>query len=75
MRQAQVSITMNVYGNALMEAQREAQYRSCQEDTKERTAMKGTLQPHQKLHGVFAGAVIWGYLGLAFRLNGCGGRI
>jgi hypothetical protein len=37
--------------------------------------MKRTLQTHQKNPGVFGGAVIWGYLGLAFRLNGCGGRI
>ena len=34
-----------------------------------------TLQAHQKPHGVFAGAVIWGYLGLAFGLSGCGSWI
>jgi hypothetical protein len=27
--------------------------------------MKRTLQTHQKTPGVFGGAVIWGYLGLA----------
>ena len=37
--------------------------------------MKGTLQTHQKTLGVFASAVIWGYLGLANRLSGCGGWI
>jgi hypothetical protein len=37
--------------------------------------MQRTLQAHQKTLGVFGGAVIWGYLGLANRLNGCGGRI
>lgn len=37
--------------------------------------MQRTLQTHQKPLGVFAGAVIWGYLGLADRLSGCGGRI
>jgi hypothetical protein len=37
--------------------------------------MKGkTLQPHQKPTATgIAGK--WGYLGLACRLNGCGGRI
>jgi hypothetical protein len=37
--------------------------------------MKRIPQTHQKTLGVFGAAVIWGYLGLAFRLNGCGGRI
>ncbi len=37
--------------------------------------MQRTLQTHQKPLGIFPGAVIWGYLGLAYRLNGCGGRI
>ena len=37
--------------------------------------MQRTLQTHQKTHGVLRGAVIWGYLGSAYRLNGCGGRI
>ena len=38
--------------------------------------MKGrTLQPHQKTPAILATAVIWGYLGLANRLNGCGGWI
>ena len=37
--------------------------------------MKGTLQTHQKTLGVLRAAVIWGYLGLANRLNGCGGWI
>jgi hypothetical protein len=34
-----------------------------------------TLQPHQKTPAILAVAAIWGYLGLACRLNGCGGRI
>jgi hypothetical protein len=46
----------------------------CQEAIEERTAMKGTLQPNQKLHGVFARCCL-GYLGLANRLRGRGGRI
>jgi hypothetical protein len=38
--------------------------------------MKGTLQQKpQRPHSVWRGAVIWGYLGLALRLNGCGGWI
>jgi hypothetical protein len=37
--------------------------------------MQRTLQTHQKTLGVLRGAVIWGYLGLAFRLSGCGGWI
>jgi hypothetical protein len=38
-------------------------------------AMQRTLQTHQKTLGVLRGAVIWGYLGLACRLSGCGGWI
>jgi len=34
-----------------------------------------TLQTTQETLGVLAGAVILGYLGLAYRLNGCGGWI
>jgi hypothetical protein len=37
--------------------------------------MQKNPQTHQKPLGVLRGAVIWGYLGLAFRLIGCGGRI
>ena len=37
--------------------------------------MQRTLQTHQNPLGVFAGADIWGYLGLACRLSGCGGWI
>jgi len=45
-----------------------------QKGTAERIAMKGkTLQPHQKAPAILATAVIWGYLGLACRINGCGG--
>jgi len=35
--------------------------------------MQRTLQTHQKTLGVLRGAVIWGYLGSANRLIGCGG--
>jgi len=35
--------------------------------------MQRTLQTHQKALGVLRGAVIWGYLGSANRLIGCGG--
>jgi len=48
---------------------------SRQEGTEERITMQRNPQTHQKTLGVFGGAVIWGYLGLANRLNGCGGRI
>jgi hypothetical protein len=38
--------------------------------------MKGTQQQKpQRPHSVWTGSVKWGYLGLALRLNGCGGRI
>ena len=75
MRHAQVATTMNVYGNALMGAKREANSKGSQKGTQEFIAMQRTLQTHQKPHGVFPGAVIWGYLGLANRLSGCGGWI
>jgi hypothetical protein len=62
MRHAQISTTMNVYGNALMEAKREANTKVVRKGTEERIAMQRTLQAHQKNPGVFGGA--WGYLGL-----------
>lgn len=37
--------------------------------------MQRILQTHQKPPRQIVSAVIWGYLGLAYRLNGCGGRI
>jgi hypothetical protein len=38
--------------------------------------MQRTLQTYQiNPTAFFPGAVIWGYLGLAYRLSGCGGRI
>lgn len=38
--------------------------------------MEGTLQQKpQKPRSVWIGALKWGYLGLALRLNGCGGWI
>jgi hypothetical protein len=37
--------------------------------------MQRSPQTHQRTLGVFASAVIWGYLGLANRLSGCGGWI
>jgi len=35
--------------------------------------MQRALQTHQKALGILRGAVIWGYLGSANRLIGCGG--
>ena len=44
--------------------------------TEERLSREGTLQQKpQTPHNALAIAVIWGYLGLAFGLNGCGGWI
>jgi hypothetical protein len=38
--------------------------------------MKGkTLQPQQKTPRRITTSLTWGYLGLAFPLSGCGGRI
>jgi hypothetical protein len=37
--------------------------------------MQRNPQHTRKPLGVLRGAVIWGYLGLANRLNGCGGWI
>ena len=37
--------------------------------------MQRNPQTHQKTLGVFASAAIWGYLGLGYRLSGCGGWI
>jgi hypothetical protein len=34
--------------------------------------MQRSPQTHHKTLGVLASAVIWDYLGLALRLNGCG---
>jgi hypothetical protein len=46
-----------------------------QKSTAERIAHENPANTPDQPYGVFAGAVIWGYLGLANRLNGCGGRI
>ena len=75
MRHAQISTTMNVYGNALMEAKREAKHESRQEGTEERITMQRTLQNTPETRQHFASAVIWGYPGLENRLSGCGGWI
>ena len=37
--------------------------------------MKGTASKTTKPHGEFLTSLTWGYLGLAFPLSGCGGRI
>lgn len=47
-----------------------------QDGTEERLSREGTLQQKpQTPHSVLTSTAIWGYLGLAFRLNGCGGWI
>jgi hypothetical protein len=74
-RKPQISTTMNVYGNALNGSQARSKHESRQEGTEERITMKRDPQTHQKTLGVFASAVIWGYLGLGYRLIGCGGWI
>jgi Phage integrase family len=56
-------------------SQARRQHPSHQEGTEERITVRRTLQTHQKTLGVLRGAVIWGYLGLANRLIGCGGGI
>ena len=73
MRHAQISTTMNVYGNALMEAKREANSKSRQEGIEERIAMKGTSKRAKTRRSEFTSAVIPGYSGLEFSLSGCGG--
>jgi hypothetical protein len=60
MRHAQVSTTMNVYGNALMTAKREADSKVVKNGIEERPALdERTSQRHQKPPAILAAAVIW----------------
>ena len=50
-------------------------HESCQEGTEERIVMHKGPCKHTKTPRRLGVALTWGYLGLAFRLSGCGGRI
>lgn len=58
MRHARVSTTINAYGNALMDAKREANTKVVRKCTEERIAMKRTLHTHQE-PPVFLRALLW----------------
>ena len=60
MRHAQVSTTMNIYGNALMGPKREANSKGGQDGTEERKTVKKTLQTPPAFSRRLTGWVILG---------------
>ncbi len=72
MRHAQISTTMNVYGNALMDSKRDANSKVA------KLALGQGLSPQNtqpKATGQLRGPLKLGFLGLGKLVSGCGGWI